>query len=60
MWLLLLIQLATTPQPHVVHVEVVQIFDTEKKCIKRVKAIPQKELPKNVNMGCVPLNGKRS
>ncbi len=60
MWLLLLIQLSGTADPYVVHVEVAQILDSEKSCLKRVKQIPKKQLPKNVNMGCVPLNGKRS
>jgi len=60
MWLLLLIQLSGTPQPYVVHAEVVEILDSEKSCIKKIEAIPKKEFPKNVNMGCVPLNGRKT
>ena len=59
MWLLLLIQLSGTPQPYVTHAEVVEILDSEKSCIEKIEAIPKKELPLNVNMGCVPLNGRK-
>jgi len=59
MWLLLLIQLSGTSQPHVVHAEVVEILDSEKSCVEKIEQIPKKELPLNVNMGCVPLNGRK-
>ena len=55
MWLLLLVQLSATPQPYVLHVEVVDVFDSERKCMKKVTKIPKKEIPKNINMGCVQL-----
>jgi hypothetical protein len=58
MWLLLLIKLVLTPTPHVVEVEIVDFFDSEQKCIQKIKTIPNTEMPLNVNMGCVPLNGK--
>jgi len=61
MWLLLLIQLSGTPQPYVVHAEIVEFFDTEKNCRKKIKEIPKSKMPLNINMGCVPLNnGKRT
>ena len=58
MWLLVLIKLVITPDPHVVEVRIVEFFDNEQKCIQKIKKIPPTELPLNVNMGCVPLNGK--
>jgi len=59
MWLLLLIQLSNTPQPHVVHAEIVEILDSQKSCLKKVKEIPKSEIPPNVNMGCVALNNSK-
>tara|TARA_R110002020_G_scaffold1169_6_gene5736 strand:- start:7358 stop:7552 length:195 start_codon:yes stop_codon:yes gene_type:complete len=55
MWLLLLVQLSATSQPYVLHVEVLDVFDSERKCMKKVTKIPKKEIPKNINMGCVQL-----
>ena len=59
MWLLLLVKLALAPEPHVVEVEVMEFFDSEQKCIQKIEEVPKQSIPKNVNMGCVPLNGKR-
>ena len=59
MWLLLLIQLSGTPQPYVVRAEVVEILDSEKSCIKKIEEIPKSQMPANINMGCVPLNGRK-
>jgi len=59
MWLLLLVKLALVPEPHVVEVEIMEFFDSEKKCVQKIEEVPRKSIPKNVNMGCVPLNGKR-
>ena len=65
MWLLLVIHLALAPEPHVVHVEVVEIMDTERKCEEKVKWIFEeadkidKPVPPDINMGCVPLKGSK-
>lgn len=59
MWLLLLVKLALVPEPHVVEVEIMEFFDSEQKCIQKIEKVPKQSIPKNVNMGCVPLNGKR-
>jgi len=59
MWLLLFVKLALIPEPHVVEVEIMEFFDSEKKCIQKIKEIPKESLPKNLNMGCVPLNGRK-
>ena len=67
MWLLIVIHLAFTPSPpHVVHAEMVKTFATEKKCIKRIDEIMEqakkekKSIPAEINMGCVPLNGRNA
>lgn len=70
MWLLLVITLNIAPAkgdiPHVVHAEIAEIVDTEKNCVKKQKYIIEegnkrnKPLPRNVNLGCVPLNGKKT
>lgn len=66
MWLLLVIQLAFQPEPHVVHAEIGQIMDSEKKCTKRIDEIFKKAkkqgkpMPPEINMGCVPLNGGKA
>lgn len=62
MWLLMVIHLALAPEPHVVHVEIVEIMDTERKCEEKVQRIFDeadklgKPVPTEINMGCVPLN----
>ena len=45
MWLLLLIKLVLTPTPHVVEVEIVDFFDSEQKCIQKIKTIPKGVIP---------------
>ena len=67
MWLLLLIVLnygnTNIPYPHVAGVYVLGIFATEDKCQDRTREVKRKALkqstpiPKNKEMGCVPLNG---
>ena len=37
MWLLLFVKLALIPEPHVVEVEIMEFFDSEKKCIQKIK-----------------------
>ena len=59
MWLLLYITLVFSPTPHVVDVRVVEFFENEQKCIKKIQEIPKEEIPPTVNMGCVPLNGRK-
>ena len=59
MWLLLFVKLALAPEPHVVEVEIMEFFDSEKKCIEKIETIPKEALPPNLNMGCVPLNGRK-
>ena len=59
MWLLLFVKLALAPEPHVVEVEIMEFFDSEKKCIEKIETIPKESLPPNHNMGCVPLNGRK-
>jgi hypothetical protein len=65
MWLLLVIHLQFAPAPpHVVHAEMVQTFSSEKKCGERIHEMfeqakaEKKEIPAEINMGCVPLNGR--
>ena len=66
MWLLIVIHLSFQGTPHVEHAEIVQIMDSEKKCVARTKEIfeqakkQNKPIPDQVNMGCVPLNGSRA
>ena len=59
MWLLLFVKLALAPEPHVVEVEIMEFFDSEKKCIEKIETIPKESLPPNLNMGCGPLNGRK-
>ena len=59
MWLLLFVKLALAPEPHVVEVEIMEFFHSEKKCIEKIETIPKESLPPNLNMGCVPLNGRK-
>ena len=59
MWLLLFVKLALAPEPHVVEVEIMEFFDSEKKCIEKIETIPKESLPPNLNMGCVTLNGRK-
>lgn len=65
MWLLLVIQLAFQPEPHVVHGEVAEILSSEKKCEAKIDEIMKeakkrgKPIPDNYNLGCVPLNGSK-
>jgi hypothetical protein len=67
MWLLFVIHLQLSPAPaRVVHAEMVQTFASEKKCGERIHEIFKqakaqgKDVPVEINMGCVPLNGKVS
>jgi len=60
MWLLLVIHLTFTPEPQVIHVEITQTFSTEHECIKKLKAIPKKDTPSNINLGCVPFKIKNN
>ena len=59
MCLLLFVKLSLAPEPHVVEVEIMEFFDSEKKCIEKIETIPKESLPPNLNMGCVPLNGRK-
>jgi hypothetical protein len=66
MWLLMVIHLAFAPEPHVVHTDIAEIMATKEKCEKKVKWLFDEAdkrgqpIPPKINMGCVPLNGRKS
>jgi hypothetical protein len=66
MWLLMVIHLQFAPVPHVIHAEMVETFAGEQKCTERINSIMARAkeagrpVPEQVNMGCVPLNGRNA
>lgn len=53
-------------EPHVVNVELADTFASEKNCQKKIQEFFRKAneagkpVPRQINMGCMPLNGKNA
>ena len=66
MWLLMVIHLALGASPHVQHTEIIEIMQSEQKCMDKIKEIfkeaneRKQPIPSHVNMGCVPLNRREA
>jgi len=64
MWLLIIITLQLTPPIHVINADMAETFANEEKCLNRAKNIMDqayaegKPVPPQINLGCVPLNGR--
>lgn len=58
MWLLLSIELALFANPpHVSHVHVAKIFQSQKDCIEHINMASASGIPEGMNLGCVQLKG---